>query len=87
MSDGTRDQLYLSLRLAFIEDYSVKTEPVPFICDDIFTTFDDARTTHAIAALGSVGDRVQTILFTHHLHVAEIARLQIGPDVDVIDLG
>jgi uncharacterized protein YhaN len=87
MSDGTRDQLYLSLRLAFIEDYSSKVEPVPFICDDVFTTFDDARTTHAIAAFGAVGDRVQTILFTHHLHVVEIARLQIGSDLDVIELG
>ena len=35
MSDGTRDQLYLSLRLAFIENYCTNEEPLPFIADDI----------------------------------------------------
>lgn len=86
MSDGTRDQLYLALRLAYLEDYSSRAEPVPFIGDDLFTTFDDARTAHALTALAAIGERVQPILFTHHLHVVEIARSKMGAHVDVVDL-
>ena len=86
MSDGTRDQLYLALRLAYLEDYASRSEPTPFICDDIFTTFDDARTGHALAALAAVGERVQPIVFTHHRHVVDIARAQMAQGVDIVDL-
>lgn len=86
MSDGTRDQLYLALRLAYLEDYASRAESVPFIGDDLFITFDDARTAHALTALAAIGDRVQPILFTHHAHVVEIARMHMGADVDVISL-
>ena len=44
LSEGTRDQLYLALRLAYVESYAAKLEPPPFIADDIFVTFDDERT-------------------------------------------
>jgi uncharacterized protein YhaN len=87
MSEGTRDQLFFALRLAYIEDYSAKSEPIPFICDDIFTTFDDARTSHAVAALAATGTAAQTILFTHHRHVADIAASQLGRALDLIELG
>jgi uncharacterized protein YhaN len=87
MSDGTRDQLYLALRLAYLEDYSERCEPAPFIGDDIFTTFDDDRTAHGLAVLAAAGDRVQPILFTHHMHVVEIARARMGSELDVVNLG
>jgi len=87
MSDGTRDQLYLALRLAYLEDYASRCEPAPFIGDDIFTTFDDDRTAHGLAALAAIGERVQPILFTHHTHVVEIARSHMGAELDVINLG
>jgi uncharacterized protein YhaN len=44
MSEGTRDQLYLALRLAYLEDYAARAEPPPFLADDLFASFDDART-------------------------------------------
>jgi uncharacterized protein YhaN len=87
MSDGTRDQLYLALRLAYLEDYASRCEPAPFIGDDIFTTFDDTRTAHGLAALAVIGEHVQPILFTHHTHVVEIARAHMGAELDVINLG
>jgi len=86
MSDGTRDQLYLALRLAYLEDYASRSEPAPFIGDDLFMTFDDPRTAHGLAALAAIGDRVQPILFTHHEHVVEIARAHMGAELDVINL-
>ncbi|KQP37628.1 chromosome segregation protein SMC [Methylobacterium sp. Leaf104] len=86
LSEGTRDQLYLALRLAYLEDYAARAEPAPFIGDDLFLTFDDARTAHGLEALAAVGDTIQPILFTHHRHVADLARARLGNVVDVLDL-
>ena len=86
LSEGTRDQLYLALRLAYLEDYAARSEPAPFIGDDLFLTFDDSRTAHGLEALAAVGDTIQPILFTHHRHVADLARARLGDAVDVLDL-
>ena len=51
MSDGTCDQLYLALRLASLENWLSRHEPVPFIVDDVLLNFDDDR---AIAGLEAV---------------------------------
>ena len=74
LSEGARDQLYLALRLAYTEDYAARAEAPPFIGDDIFASFDDFRTGNGLEALARMGDRIQPILFTHHLHVIELAR-------------
>ncbi|WP_331303051.1 hypothetical protein [Methylobacterium oryzae] len=86
MSEGTRDQLYLALRLAYLEDYAGRAEPAPFIGDDLFSTFDETRTGYGLDALAAIGTRVQPILFTHHRHVADIARDRLGESVDVVTL-
>jgi len=86
MSEGTRDQLYLALRLAYLEDYAGRTEPVPFIGDDIFQTFDDERTHAGVQALASAAGLFQPILFTHHLSVVAIARRALGDELDYIEL-
>lgn len=39
LSDGTRDQLFLALRIATLELQSEQGEPVPFIADDLFIKF------------------------------------------------
>ncbi|MDP4004889.1 YhaN family protein [Methylobacterium sp. NEAU K] len=86
LSEGTRDQLYLALRLAYLEDYAGRAEPAPFIGDDLFSTFDEARTGYGLDALAEIGASVQPILFTHHRHVADIARDRLGAAVDVLEL-
>jgi uncharacterized protein YhaN len=86
MSEGARDQLYLALRLAYIEDYAGRAEPVPFIGDDIFQTFDDDRTAAGISALAAGTKAFQPILFTHHLSVVAIARRVLGAELDYIEL-
>jgi uncharacterized protein YhaN len=87
MSEGARDQLYLALRLAYLEDYGRRSEPIPFVGDDLFMTFDDDRTKHGLAALAALSDDVQPILFTHHTHVVELARQVVGDALDVMELG
>jgi uncharacterized protein YhaN len=84
MSEGTRDQLYLSLRLAYLEEYATRTEPMPFIGDDLLANFDDERTQKGIAALAAVGKHIQPILFTHHRRVVDLAQRELGSTVDVI---
>jgi uncharacterized protein YhaN len=87
LSEGARDQLYLALRLAYIEDYAARAEAPPFIGDDLFASFDDSRTRYGLEALAAIGDRIQPILFTHHLHVVEDARIRLGDAVDIIQIG
>ena len=86
MSEGTRDQLYLALRLASLEEFARKSEPVPFIGDDLLANFDDERTQQGLSALAATGDQFQPILFTHHHRVVELALVELGTAVDVIDL-
>jgi uncharacterized protein YhaN len=86
MSEGTRDQLYLALRLAYVESYAASAEPPPFIADDIFVTFDDERTQRGLEALAEIGEKVQCVLFTHHRRNVELARERLGGKVDVIEL-
>ncbi len=87
LSEGARDQLYLALRLAYTEDYAARADAPPFIGDDIFASFDDSRTGHGLEALAGMGDRIQPILFTHHLHVIESARLRLGDAADIVRIG
>lgn len=84
LSDGTRDQLFLALRLALLEQR--RGESLPFIGDDILTSFDEVRTAQAIEMLAEFGQVRQTILFSHHRHVAEIAQMQLKGGLDLIEL-
>ncbi len=86
MSVGQRDQLYLALRLAYLGDYARKSEPVPFIGDDIFTTFDEPSTRAGLLALADIGAHIQPILFTHHRFVVDLALDTLGDQVDLIDI-
>lgn len=86
LSEGTGDQLYLALRLAFLEDYSSRNEPAPLIVDDIFQTFDDERVSAGLKALAGTAGRFQTILFTHETSLVDIAKREIGGDLDLIRL-
>jgi len=61
MSDGTRDQLYLSLRLASLEKYLEASEPMPFVVDDILINFDDQRAAATLGALAELSQNTQVL--------------------------
>lgn len=73
MSEGTRDQLFLALRIAAIEQYAAEKDPLPFIADDLFITSDEDRTVPGLQALAELGGHTQVILFTHHRYVVDTA--------------
>jgi uncharacterized protein YhaN len=78
LSDGTRDQLYLALRLAALDRYLDEHEPMPLILDDLLITFDNERTRAILPQLASLAKRTQIFLFTHHEHLVELCRDTIG---------
>lgn len=86
MSEGTRDQLYLALRLAALEQHLRDHEPMPLILDDLLAHFDDARAGQALAALHSFGQRSQVLLFTHHAHLRDMAKQGLGSGLHLHDL-
>lgn len=73
MSDGSRDQLYLALRLATLEQHLNKGEPMPIVADDILIGFDDNRTRVCLEILAELASITQVLLFTHHRRVIELA--------------
>lgn len=76
MSDGTRDQLYLALRIATLERYLGQrgAEPLPLVVDDILLNFDDARSEATLSVLGELSGLTQVMFFTHHARLVELAR-------------
>jgi uncharacterized protein YhaN len=80
MSDGTRDQLYLALRLASLQRHIETAEPMPFIIDDILVNFDDNRAAATLRVLEEFSSRTQVVFFTHHAHLVELARKVVSPE-------
>jgi uncharacterized protein YhaN len=78
LSDGSRDQLYLALRLAALDRYLEEHEPMPLILDDLLITFDDDRTRAILPLLGALAKRTQIFLFTHHEHLLALCRETLG---------
>ena len=79
MSTGSRDQLYLALRLASLKKYMNNAEPMPFIVDDILVDFDDKRSEAALNTLSEFAEKTQVIVFTHHRRVVDQARSLLRP--------
>ena len=80
LSTGTRDQLYLALRLAALEQFMGRRGPLPLVLDDLFVHFDDERTKAGLTVLDQLADQTQILLFTHHKQVATQAGEVIDAD-------
>ncbi|UOA29274.1 YhaN family protein [Pseudosulfitobacter sp. DSM 107133] len=74
LSKGTRFQLYLALRAAAYQQLVGQGVCLPFLCDDIFETFDEERTAAACRVMEQIGRSGQAIYLTHHRHVVDIAQ-------------
>lgn len=78
LSDGTRDQLYLALRLAFVEQYVNGTDVMPVVLDDILVHFDDERAAATLEVLLELSEKTQVLYFTHHKHIAAMVLRMAG---------
>ncbi|MGA1797628.1 AAA family ATPase [Sphingomonas sp. 4RDLI-65] len=78
MSEGTTDQLFLALRLASVEQSVANGVRLPFLADDLFVNFDDARSRAGFEVLADLAKTTQVLFFTHHAHLAAVARDVVG---------
>jgi uncharacterized protein YhaN len=70
LSRGTREQLFVSLRLALVAAYARRGIHLPMILDDVFVNFDAGRTKTACAVLRDFAEQGhQLLVFTCHEHV------------------
>jgi len=81
MSDGSRDQLFLALRLGGLARYVKANGPMPFIVDDVLVHFDDDRSAAALAALGELAKETQVVFFTHHKHLISLAESSVSDEI------
>jgi uncharacterized protein YhaN len=72
LSTGTREQLYLAIRLAYVEHYGRSAEPLPVVLDDVLVNFDDARALATLRALATFARSTQVLLFTCHAHLVSL---------------
>ena len=86
MSDGTRDQLYLALRMAALELHLGQAQPLPFIADDLFVNYDDARAKAGLEALKGLAGKTQVLFLSHHDHLVPAVRAVFGNTVNVVNL-
>ena len=86
LSTGTADQLYLALRVASVEDYLDRANALPFVADDLFINFDNARAAAGFEVLRQLSRKTQVLFFTHHRHLVEIAQATLGQSVSVVSL-
>lgn len=86
LSDGTRDQLYLALRLAALEMHLEQATPLPFIADDLFINYDDARAKAGLEALAALSERTQVIFLSHHDHLVPTVKTVFSDQVNVVYL-
>ncbi|QHE51332.1 AAA family ATPase [Pontibacillus sp. HMF3514] len=63
LSQGTKEQLYVSLRLALSRVIS-EHHPLPFIIDDAFVNFDQMRKHEMIQLLGEISTSQQVLYLT-----------------------
>ena len=85
LSRGTREELYLSLRLALARDFARRLGPLPFIADDVFVNFDPTRAEASISALSAFSEENQTLLFTCHPETVERIKRTV-PQSKMIEL-
>ncbi len=81
LSRGTREQLFLSLRLALVSAYARRGVRLPVVMDDVLVNFDAGRVRAAVDVLRDfVRAGHQILLFTCHEHIASLFR-HSGVDV------
>ena len=72
LSTGTREQLYLCLRMALASWYAKRGSRLPFLLDDSLANFDSAHVKSAAKlAMDFSKQGIQTILLTCHKSVRD----------------
>ena len=73
LSGGTREQLFLAVRMAAVRELAQRGIDLPMVFDDVLVNFDQLRTEAAVDTLLEFAEQNQQVLFfTCHLHLAHM---------------
>lgn len=73
LSGGTREQLFLAIRLAMVKAFSNNGIELPMVLDDVTVNFDQLRSDAAASTLlDFTREGQQLLVFTSHLHYAQL---------------
>ena len=84
LSQGTREQVYLLLRMALVERLTRPGEVSPLLFDEVTVHSDRERTVSLLRLLQEVSATHQVLLFTQEDLVAEWARTSLRPPRDAL---
>ena len=75
LSHGTREQLFLSLRLALVSLFARRGVALPMVLDDVLVNFDHERATASVDVLIDFAEHGhQLLMFTCHEHLARLLK-------------
>jgi uncharacterized protein YhaN len=76
LSRGTREAIFLSLRLALVNSFARRGAKLPLVLDDVLVNFDTGRVKAAAALLRDFAKehKHQVLMFTCHEHIMRICR-------------
>jgi uncharacterized protein YhaN len=85
LSRGTREGLYICLRLALADQYGKRRGRLPLIMDDVLVNLDPVRAEATLTALARFAKDNQVLFFTCHPETVERIK-RVDPTVRVLDL-
>jgi len=71
LSRATAEQLFLALRLSYIENLADAHPALPVLMDDVLVNFDDERRAATAAVIADFATRRQVVFFTCHEETAD----------------
>ena len=84
LSRGTREAVFIALRLSLTAVYARRGVTLPLVLDDVLVNFDGDRAAHAAKTLDAFAKRGhQVLMFTCHRHIVEIFQ-SIGVETRVM---
>lgn len=72
LSRGTREQIYLALRLALADHLDSENESLPLFLDEVLINWDEIRVENGLKLLNEISQKRQVFLFTCHKNLAKI---------------
>ena len=85
LSQATREQIYLSIRLSVIESFDEDREVMPITLDEALITWDKDRLTSGLNLLAQVARKRQVLIFTCHDFIVDTMK-ENQPTAQIIEL-
>jgi uncharacterized protein YhaN len=85
LSRGTAEQLYLSLRFGYIQEFGRRARTLPVVMDDILVNFDSERVRAAITTTLELAESNQVLFFTCHPETVSLFK-KLGKNIPVWEL-